>query len=65
MFGFADDVKPGVSSIEEFALVDNAARLFELSSGYFLRRDPLTGKCKALPLGKWRKSLQQNDTVLP
>ena len=65
VFGFADDVKPGVTSTEEFVLVDNAARLFELSSGCFLHRDPLTGKCKALPLGKWRKSLQQNDIGLP
>ena len=64
-FGYADDVKPGVSTMSEFALVDKAARLFELSSGCALHRDPVSGKCKVLPLGRWRQSLQQEDISFP
>ena len=65
VYGYADDVKPGVSSITEFAIVDEGARLFELSSGCALHRDPNVGKCKVLPLGKWRMSLRQVDIELP
>ena len=65
VFGYADDVKPGVSTMAEFALVDRAAKLFELSSGCVLHRDPLSGKCKVLPLGRWRGSLQQEDLQYP
>ena len=61
VFGYADDIKPGVSSMSEFALVDKAAKMFELSSGCVLQRDPVTGKCKVLPHGRWRQSLQQED----
>ena len=55
VFGYADDVKPGVSTMAEFALVDRAAKLFELSSGCALHREPVSGKFKVLPLGRWRK----------
>ena len=65
VFGYADDVKPAVSSLSEFALVDESARLFELSSGCALHRDPIAGKCKVLPLGKWRTSLKQEDIGFP
>ena len=65
VYGLADDVKPGVSSLAEFALVDMAAGLFEKSSGNKLHRDPLTGKCKVLPLGKWKTSLKQEDVGFP
>ena len=65
VFGYADDVKPGVSSMSEFSLVDKAAKLFELSSGCALHRDPVSGKCKVLPLGRWRRSLQQEDITFP
>ena len=65
VFGYADDVKPAVSSVSEFALVDEAAKLFELSSGCALHRDPVAGKCKVLPLGKWKLSLKQEDIGLP
>ena len=61
VFGYADDVKPAVSSMHEFALVDKAASLFERNSGCMLHRDPATGKCKVLPLGRWRNTLQQED----
>ena len=65
VYGLADDVKPGVSSLAEFALVDMAAELFEKSSGNKLHRDPLTGKCKVLPLGKWKNTLKQDDIGFP
>ena len=65
MYGLADDVKPGVASIEKFSLVDKTAALFEKSSGNKLHRDPLTGKCKVLPLGNWRTSLTQKDIGFP
>ena len=48
-------------AMEEFSHVDQAARLFELSSGCSLHWDPLVGKCKVLPLGRWRNKLQQED----
>ena len=63
--GYADDVKPGVSSMAEFALVDHAARLFEQSSGKFLHRDPAKGKCKVLLLGRWKGSVEQEDIGFP
>ena len=63
--GYADDIKPAVTTMAEFALVDQAAKLFELSSGCVLHCDPLVGKCKVLPLGRWRNTLQQEDIAFP
>ena len=63
--GYADDVKPSVSTMAEFELVDRAASLFEKSSGCKLHRDPATGKCKVLPLGRWQQTLQQEDIRFP
>ena len=39
VLGYADDVKPGVRSMSEFAIVDRAATLFEQSSGNILHRE--------------------------
>ena len=58
LIGYADDVKP---AMEEFTTVDNAIAIFEKASGCKLHRDPLNKKCKFLPLGSWRTSLQQSD----
>ena len=55
MYGYADDVKPAVTSMSEFALVNHAVTLF----------DPVAGKCKVLALGRWRNSLQQEDIGFP
>ena len=41
VFGYADDVKPAVTTMQEFSLVDKAAKLFELSSGCILHRNPV------------------------
>ena len=54
-------MKPAITSMQEFILVDMAMTLFENSSGCKLHRDPNTGKCKFLALGKWRGTLSQND----
>ena len=61
VISYADDLKPAVTSMEEFSLVNSASALFESASGCRLHRDPASLKCKFLPLGKWRTRLQQND----
>ena len=61
VIGYADDVKPAVTSMAEFKLVDSAMALFEGASGCRLHRDPATKKCKFLPLARWRGTLQQSD----
>ena len=61
---YADDLKPAVVSMEEFSLVNSASALFEAASGCRLHRDPASQKCKFLPLGRWRRTLQQEDLPL-
>ena len=61
VIGYADDVKPAITSMDEFKLVDSAMALFEQASGCKLHRDPATKKCKFLPLARWRGTLQQED----
>ena len=61
VIGYADDVKPAITTMEEFMLVDNAMALFEKASGCKLHRDPANKKCKFLPLARWRGTLQQED----
>ena len=58
---YADDIKPAITSMGEFMLVNNASALFEATSGCCLHRDPISQKCKFLPLGRWRNTLQQED----
>ena len=65
VIGYADDIKPAITTMHEFSLVDKAMNLFEESSGCKLHRDPSTQKCKFLPLGRWRGTLQQNDIPCP
>ena len=62
---FCDDVKPAISSLEEFCIADRGAALFEKAAGTRLHRDPLSNKCKFLPLGKWRRTLKQEDIPTP
>ena len=61
LIGYADDVKPAITSMQEFSLVDMAMTLFEKASGCQLHRDPASKKCKFLPLARWRGTLQQED----
>ena len=65
IIGYADDLKPSVSNMNEFAIINHAASLFERSSGCLLHRDPIEGKCRVLALGRWRNTLQQEDIRYP
>ena len=51
--------------MSELSLIEEAVRLFELSSGNHLHRDSIRGKCKVLALGRWRNTLQQEDIGHP
>ena len=61
LVAYADDVKPAISCMNEFNLVDNACNMLEKASGVKLHRDPSTDKVKFLPLGRWRGVLAQED----
>ena len=65
MIGYADDVKPAITNMQEFTVVDMAMTLFERASGCKLHRDPASKKCKFLPLARWRGTLQQEDIPCP
>ena len=65
LIGYADDVKPAITSMQEFSLVDKAMALFESASGCKLHRDPASKKCKFLPLARWRGTLEQVDIPCP
>ena len=58
VYGLADDIKlkASVSCMAEFSLIEEATRLFELSSGNLLHRDTVRGKCKVLALGRWKNT---------
>ena len=62
---FCDDVKPAICSINEFLIADKGAALFEAAAGTKLHRDPMSNKCKFLPLGKWCSKLKQEDIPTP
>ena len=47
---YADDLKPAITTMGEFSLVDQASALFEAASGCRLHRNPASKKCKFLPL---------------
>ena len=61
VIGYADDSKPAITSMQEFTLVDKSLSLFENASGCKVHRDPASMKCKFLPLGRWRNTLEQTD----
>ena len=61
LMAFCDDVKTCVTNMAEFFIIDRACTLFEKSSGCKLHRDIGSGKCKFLPLGRWRGVLEQQD----
>ena len=50
-----------ITRMSEFCLVDKAKELFENASGCRLHMDPVTKKCKFLPLAKWKGTLKQED----
>ena len=61
VIGYVDDVKPSITSMNEFILVDQGSTIFEKASGCILHRNPASGKVKLLPLGRWKGVLQQED----
>ena len=61
VIGYADDVKPAITTMAEFSIVDQAMKLFEDASGCRLHRDPASKKFKFLPLVGWKGTLQQED----
>ena len=61
VFGYINDVKPAITAMSEFSLVDHGPSLFELASGCILHGDPTSGKVKFLPLGRWKGTLCQDD----
>ena len=46
--GYADDLKPAITNIQEFSIVDHASELFKKRSGCQLHRDPESGKFQFL-----------------
>ena len=48
LVSYADDLKPAITSMHEFILVNNASALFEAASGCVLHRDPTSNKYKFL-----------------
>jgi hypothetical protein len=52
LMAYCDDVKPSVTNMAEFKTIDEACTFFEKSSGCPLHRDPASGKCKLLALGR-------------
>ena len=61
LIAYVDDVKPSITSMNEFSVVDRGSALFEAASGCVLHRDPASGKVKFLPLGRWKGTLAQED----
>ena len=61
LIAYVDDVKPSVTSMQEFNLIDKGSALFEAASGCMLHRDPSSGKVKFLPLGRWKGTLEKED----
>ena len=61
LIAYCDDVKPAITTMAEFLLVDRAMLLFESSSGCKMHRDPHADKCKFLALGRWKGTLTQED----
>ena len=59
MFSYADDIKPGVTDMEEVKLCIRECDKLEGASGIILHRIPEAGKIKLLPLGKWKRTLEQ------
>ena len=67
VMGYVDDIKPGITSLEEFSLVDRGSALFEAASGCILL---ISGKVKFLAIGGWKTKgrepgLQKDDIPVP
>ena len=61
LVAYVDDVKPSITNMNEFSIVDKGSALFEAASGCVLLRDLTSGKVKFLPLGRWKGTLTRED----
>ena len=61
LIAYVDDVKPSITCMNDFIIVDQGSSLFEAASGCMLHRDPSSGKVKFLPLGRWKGTLTRED----
>jgi hypothetical protein len=61
VYAYADDVKCGVTTMDEFRVVIESCSLLERAGGVKLHRNVASGKVRFLPLGRWRGTLQQED----
>ena len=61
LIAYVDGVKPSISCLEEFKIVDDGSALFEAASGCHLHRNPISGKVKFLPLGTWKGHMKKED----
>ena len=57
---YGDDVKPFMNNMDKVKIIVELCTKLEKASGVKLHRDPQSGKCKILPLGKWHDKLKQN-----
>ena len=58
--GYADIVKPAVNDMDKVKIIVEQCTKLEKASGVKLHRNPQSGKCKLLPMGKWISKLNQN-----
>ena len=65
LVAYADDVKPGICSMEEFLLVNNGCSLLERASGVKLHCDPAAGKVKFFALGMPSKKINKLWDIVP
>ena len=59
LYAYCDNLKPAISNLWEFLLVERVMTLFERSSGCKMHRTAASQKCKFLALGKWKDELTQ------
>ena len=63
--GYVDDIAPFITKKEEFVILDESLKTFELASGCKFHRDPNSQKCKVMPIGSWKSWLTQEKVPLP
>ena len=51
LLGYIDDLKPAITKLEEFFIIEKAVELYERASGCKLHKDIRSKKCKLLPIG--------------
>ena len=59
LYAYCDDLKPAITSVWEFVLVERVMTLFEKAFGCKMHRTAESQKCKFLALGKWKNTLTQ------